>query len=90
MFEVITTKTFEKDYAKAARRGKSLDKINQIILLLKKGQKLDLKYRDHKLIGNYDGCRNCHIEPDWIIIYKISKNLLILQRTGTHSDLFKK
>ena len=90
MFEVITTKTFDRDYAKAVRRGKNLDKINHIIRCLKDGQKLDLKHRDHKLIGNYSGCRNRHIEPDWILIYRISVNILILERTGTHSDLFKK
>lgn len=90
MLETITTKTFDRDYAKIVRQGKKIEKINLVIRCLKEGLKLDLKYRDHKLSGIYKGWRDCHIEPDWLLIYKISKNFLILERTGTHSELFKK
>ena len=90
MLEVITTKTFERDYAKMVRQGKKLEKINFVISCLKEGSKLDLKYRDHKLTGIYKGWRDCHVESDWLLIYRISKNILILERTGTHSELFNK
>ncbi len=78
MLEIITTKTFEKDYARMVRQGKKLDKIKKVIGYLKEGVKLDQKYRDHKLSGAYKGWRDCHVEPDWLLIYKISSNLLIL------------
>lgn len=90
MLEIITTKTFDKDYARMVRQGKKLDKIKKVIGYLKEGVKLDPKYRDHKLSGVYKGWRDCHIEPDWILIYRISSNLLILERTGSHSDLLNK
>ena len=90
MLEVITTKTFEKDYARMVRQGKKIEKINKVIKSLQDGLKLDPKYRDHKLSGAYKGWRDCHIEPDWLLIYRISATLLILERTGTHSDLFNK
>jgi mRNA interferase YafQ len=54
------------------------------------GATLPEKFRDHKLQGNFAGCRKCHIEPDWLLIYRIVKNEVIFERTGTHSDLFKK
>lgn len=90
MLKVTATKLFKKDYVKIAKRGKDIAKINHVITTLEHDLPLDKKYHDHKLSGKYLGSRDCHIEPDWLLIYKISKNELILERTGTHSDLFKK
>lgn len=70
------------------KRGKSFDVFKQVIQHLANGKPLDEKYRDHKLIGDYAGTRECHIEPDWLLIYEDHNNELILIRTGTHSDLF--
>ncbi len=90
MLKITSTKTFKKDYVKVAKRGKDISKINHVINLLEHELPLDSRYRDHKLSGKYFGCRDCHIEPDWLLIYKIFKQELILERTGSHSDLFKK
>ena len=89
MRSVKTTKKFEKDYLLVARRGKTLDKLKEVIQILASGKDLPKKYKDHKLIGNYAGTRECHLESDWLLIYQISDDFLILERTGNHSDLFK-
>ncbi|MGI0483545.1 type II toxin-antitoxin system YafQ family toxin [Geminocystis sp. CENA526] len=67
-----------------------MNKLKQIIIQLAKGKILEAKYKDHKLIGNYTDRRECHIEPDWLLIYKLipQDDLIIFERTGTHSDLF--
>ena len=70
------------------KRGKDLEKIKAVIDLLVAGEPLPSKNRDHKLGGNWIGRRDCHIEPDWILIYKLTEDGLLLERTGTHSDLF--
>ncbi len=70
------------------KRGKSFDVFKQVILQLAHGELLDEKFRDHKLIGNYVGTLECHIEPDWLLIYEDHDDELILIRTGSHSDLF--
>ncbi|MCK9363952.1 MAG: type II toxin-antitoxin system YafQ family toxin [Syntrophales bacterium] len=66
-----------------------MEKLKSVIRSLGHGEKLDSIYQDHKLAGNYYGCRDCHIESDWLLIYKYDENTLFLIRTGTHSDLFK-
>lgn len=88
MYLIRTTKLFEKDIKKYKKRGRNLQKMYFIINELAKTNPLPIKYRDHKLVGNYNGFRECHIEPDWLLIYKIEKDVLYLARTGTHSDLF--
>ncbi len=88
MYSVHTTKLFEKDTIKLGKRGKDLVKLKLIINELAKGHVLQPKYKDHKLTGNYSGFKECHIEPDWLLIYKIEDGALFLTRTGTHSDLF--
>ncbi len=88
MLKIVTTKLFKKDYIRVAKRGKDINKINHVINLLEHELTLDLRYRDHKLSGRYFGCRDCHIEPDWLLIYRITSDSLILERTGSHSDLF--
>ncbi|MHB8092370.1 MAG: type II toxin-antitoxin system YafQ family toxin [Syntrophales bacterium] len=80
---------FEKDIERQLRRGKDMEKLKSVIRSLGRGEKLDSIYQDHKLAGNYYGCRDCHIESDWLLIYKYDENTLFLLRTGTHSDLFK-
>ncbi len=73
------------------KRGYNLDLLTEIIQCLAEGQSLPAKNRDHALSGNFAGCRECHIAPDWLLIYEISDNelFLYLTRTGTHSDLFR-
>jgi mRNA interferase YafQ len=72
------------------KRGKSLDKLKIIISSLLVEEKLDPIHRDHKLIGNWQGRRECHIESDWLLIYKTEVDRIVFERTGTHADLFQK
>ena len=88
MLKLIYTKSFEKDVKIAIKRGKNIEKLKKIIELLVIKSPLPVKYRDHNLIGNFVGRRECHIEPDWLLIYKINEDSIIFERTGTHSDLF--
>lgn len=89
MLKAITTNQFEKDIKLAKKRGKELVKIFEIMELLLNQEKLLPKNRDHILTGNYANRRECHIEPDWLLIYKQDSDSIIFERTGTHSDLFK-
>ena len=84
------TRQFEKDVKRMQRHGKNLDKIKIIIRSLIAEDKLDPIHRDHKLIGNWQGRRECHIESDWLLIYKTKEERVVFERTGTHSDLFRK
>ena len=87
---IKTTKRFDKDLKKLKKRKYDLTLLAQIINKLSDSEILPKKYRDHYLTGDYKGFRECHIQPDWLLIYKIEKNILVLtlSRTGTHSDLF--
>ncbi len=89
-YTVKPSKKFQKDLKRAKKRGYDIDLITEVIKILANGEALPKKYNDHKLSGNYAGCRECHITPDWLLIYEIADNELILYltRTGTHSDLF--
>ena len=91
-YTVKMTNKFKKDYKIIEKQGKNIKKLVEVIEMLAEGKQLDSKYKDHSLIGNYKGYRECHIESDWLLIYKIMENILILtlSRTGTHSELFKK
>ena len=89
MYKPAYTKQFEKDVRRSERRKKNLEKLKIIIRTILEGKKLDPIHRDHKLIGDYKGRRECHVESDWLLIYKIEKRTVIFERTGTHSDLFK-
>ncbi len=90
MLEQTCLNRFNKDVRLNIKRGKDMEKLKTVILKLISGEPLEEKYRDHFLKGNYNGYRECHIEPDWLLIYKIDneKGLLYLVRTGSHSDLF--
>ncbi len=80
---------FERDIKRMRRRGKDLQKIKPVLSSLIAEERLDERYRDHALIGNYKGRRECHIEPDWLLIYKLVDDEIIFERTGTHLDLFE-
>ena len=82
------SKKFEKDLKKMIRRGKRQEKIKKVMRKLVEEIPLENKYYEHKLIGNYDGRWECHIEGDWLLIYKKEKTKIFFERTGTHSDLF--
>ena len=88
MLLIKASNTFEKDAIKMRKRGKDIDKLEYVISTLVEGKTLPAKYRNHKLVGNYQGLTECHIEPDWLLVYEINDNILYLIRTGTHSDLF--
>lgn len=89
MLNSIATTRFRKDVKLMKRRGKDIEKLIKVINLLIEEKLLPQKYRDHSLKGNYAGRRECHIEPDWLLIYKIEERDLILERTGSHADLFE-
>ena len=76
------TGQFKKDYKRMKRRGKDMEK------LARQGP-LDPKHRDHVLVGNYVRRRECHVEPDWLLVYKLESDSILFERTGTHSDLFE-
>lgn len=90
MLALITTTQFKKDLKQIRKRGLDLNSLKFVLDTLQKQEALPLKYRDHALVGNYRGFRECHIESDWLLIYTISNEKLILTaaRTGSHSDLF--
>ena len=90
MFTPVYTKQFAKDVKKANKRGKNLDKFKIIAQTLLRGETLDDLHRDHKLLGNNLGRRKCHIESDWLLIYKTEEDRLVFERMGRHSDLFEK
>ena len=82
------TNSFNRDLKRMKRRGKNIEKLRNVLECLINEKPLSHKHRDHKLTGNYTNHRECHVEPDWLLIYKIIGKTLILARTGTHSDLF--
>lgn len=84
------TTQFRRDYKKAKKQGKDLGKLKTVIEKLSNKEKLDHPHRDHPLSGNWKKHRDCHIEPDWLLIYRVSAEELFLERTGSHSELFKK
>ena len=86
----VYTKQFSKDVKLAQRRGKNMEKLKLIARSLVADERLDPIHRDHKLIGDYAGRRECHIESDWLLIYRMQGNTIAFERTGTHSDLFQK
>lgn len=91
-YEIERTNQFKKDFKLAKKRGCDMDELKKVVSMLADGETLPDKYRDHDLVNSrhYKGVRECHIEPDWLLIYKISEQLMVLslQRTGSHSDLF--
>ncbi|SEW20020.1 mRNA interferase YafQ [Ruminococcaceae bacterium KH2T8] len=90
MLKIIPSNQFKKDLKLAYKRGLDISLLNSVVNDLAEGKTLDVKYRDHNLAGNYRSFRECHIEPDWLLIYRVTKDSLelLLFRTGTHSDLY--
>ncbi|MBQ8885343.1 MAG: type II toxin-antitoxin system YafQ family toxin [Clostridia bacterium] len=89
-YDVIFTPSFKRDYKLIQKRGYDVGLLKEIVTKLANGEELPERNRDHALTGNYKGCRECHIKPDWLLIYQIADEelILFLTRTGTHSDLF--
>ena len=85
---VSQTSQFKKDLKRQIKRGTDINKIINAINILLSGEVLPSIYKDHALTGNWKRCRDCHIEPDWVMIYRVIGDELRLERTGTHSDLF--
>jgi mRNA interferase YafQ len=84
----VYTTAFKKDFKRLEKRGIDLEKLRRVITLLLAGMPLEDHYRDHPLRGKFSGARDCHIEPDWVLIYAVIENELRLIRTGSHADLF--
>ena len=82
------TRQFERDVKLQKKRGKELQKLKEVLRCLAEEKSLAVKNRDHSLSGDFAGYRECHIEPDWLLIYKLEEGAVYLVRTGTHSDLF--
>lgn len=91
-YDIILTAAFKRELKNIKKRNKDLTKLTEVVNKLANGQELDAKYRDHALANNlrFKDCRECHIEPDWLLVYKKNKGelTLFLIETGTHSDLF--
>lgn len=89
-FKVTSTRQFQHDYKRLKKRGYPLERLKRVVGLLERGEPLPPSCRPHKLSGNYSGFWECHIQPDWLLIYEIQGDrlVLVLSRTGTHSDLF--
>jgi mRNA interferase YafQ len=90
MLTPVYTKQFERDLKRIKKQHKNIERLKIVLLALIEEEKLDPIYRDHKLIGYWLGRHECHIESDWLLIYKIENDRIIFERTGTHSDLFNK
>ena len=88
MLQLLFTKRFEKQRELAKRRGKSMEELTEVVKLLRAGKPLPVKYRNHRLKGDYVGYWECHITPDWLLIYAKDNDCLLLVETGSHSDLF--
>ncbi|MBM4465737.1 MAG: type II toxin-antitoxin system YafQ family toxin [Chloroflexi bacterium] len=88
MRTVRRTSQFKKDVERMKKRGKDLGRLKEVLEKIIGGQQLEAKYRDHVLVGQYKGTRECHIEPDWLLIYELAQSEVVLIRTGTHADLF--
>lgn len=91
-YRIRFVNSFRKDFRLAVKRGCDISKLETVVDMIASGEKLPREYRDHELKGKgYKGCRECRIEPDWLLVYRIMEKELILELlyTGTHSDLFK-
>ena len=88
--EIVPSNQFRKDLKLARKRGLKIERLKEVVNILAEQKKLEDKYRDHGLSGEYKGFRECHIEPDWLLVYRIDEDVLelFLFRTGSHSDLF--
>ncbi len=92
MLDVFYSSRFKRDYKRAKKQGRDVELLLDVVDILAAEEPLDPKYQDHALLGDYRGHRECHIQPDWLLIYKVDGSALVLTltRTGTHSELFDK
>ena len=89
MKAIRRTSQFKRDVRRLQRQGREVEKLKRVLESLVEGEPLARKHRDHVLVGQYKGTRECHIEPDWLLIYEVSETEIVLIRTGSHSDLFR-
>ena len=89
MRKLKTTTRFEKDYKKALKSGRDLARLTRVMTWIASEQEMPTELRDHKLVGNYQGRRECHLAGDWLLIYKLEADTVIFERTGSHSELLK-
>lgn len=88
MRTISRTSQFKRDVKRMKKRGKDMSKLKEVVGKIVRGEELEARYRDHTLIGQYKGTRECHIEPDWLLIYELAPDEIVLIRTGSHTDLF--
>lgn len=88
-YQLDFTTAFSRDLKRIKKRGYDVSRLGKVVNVIQAGDQLDAKHRDHALTGNWNGYRECHIQPDWLLVYRIYEDrlLLVLTRTGTHSDL---
>ncbi|MBV8235020.1 MAG: type II toxin-antitoxin system YafQ family toxin [Acidimicrobiia bacterium] len=86
---VVTTRAFARDVKRLRKRGSDMGRLRRVVEALRLGQDLEPRYRDHPLSGDWHGFRDCHIAPDWVLIYRLDDDAVHLTRTGTHADLFE-
>jgi len=89
MQAIRRTSQLKQDVKRMQRQGKDLDKLKSVLASLVEGEEPIPEYRDHVLVGQYKGTRECHLEPDWLLIYEQTESEIVLIRTGSHSDLFR-
>jgi mRNA interferase YafQ len=89
MKAIFQTRQFKKDFKRIKKQDKDLSRLKEVISATANHEALEQRHRDHALSGNWSGSRDCHIEPDWILIYRVDGEHLFLERTGSHSDLFR-
>ena len=91
MYQVKFTTAFKKSYKLMQKRGLNISLLDEVIDLLRQGRQLDAKYKDHPLSGQFSGFRECHIKPDWLLVYLIENDVLVLTLvdTGSHADIFR-
>ena len=89
-YGIVRTSRFKREYRRMQKRGANMELLHRVIELLAQGKPLPDKHRDHALEGSFSDARECHIRPDWLLIYRIEESVLVLtlMQTGTHSDLF--
>ena len=89
MRKIVQTTTFRRDAKRMKKRGKDLDKLTEVVAKLVQGETLEPRYKPHPLVGNWKPKWDLHIEPDWLLIYEVTEDEVLLARTGSHADLFK-
>jgi mRNA interferase YafQ len=89
MKTIRRTSQFKRDVKRMQRQGREVEKLKRVLEALVKAEPLAVKHRDHVLVGQYKGTRECHIDPDWLLIYELGETEIVLIRTGSHSDLFR-